>query len=156
MKIYQKCGFKCSSPKAEVESAEYEASTFRLDNYSVKYRLAKITPTKVGQFVTLWKRNSQGITTPHDLADPFDYYVIGAKSLHEEGQFIFPKAVLAQKAILSVNLKGGKRGFRLYPSWDKALSKQAVTTQNWQLNYFISFSDPDHLKKIQKMFKNDC
>lgn len=152
MKIYQRCGFKCSTPEAEAESAEYEASTFRVGSYSIKYRSAKITPTKIGQFVTLWKRNSQGITTPHDQADPFDYYVIGVKTSSEEGQFIFPKSVLVQKGILSKNKRGGKRGFRLYPAWDKAVNKQAMASQSWQLNYFVSFSDSNLVKKIQHLF----
>jgi hypothetical protein len=156
LKLYQRCGFKCSEPKAETESAEYEACTFSLNDYSIKYRLAKITPTKVGQFVTLWKRNSQGITTPHDQADPFDYYVIGVKTPKQEGQFIFPKSVLAQKDILSKNKRGGKRGFRLYPAWDKPVSKQAMASQAWQLTYFVSFADPDFIKKIKQAFEIHC
>jgi hypothetical protein len=149
--LYQHCQFKCSIPQAEAESSEYEACTFTVDQFSIKYRSAKITPTKVGQFVTLWKRNSKGITAPHDQTDPFDFYIIGVKTPKDSGQFIFPKAVLVQQGILSKNHRGGKRGFRLYPSWDQALNSQAKKSQNWQLTYFVSFSDPDHIKKIQQL-----
>jgi hypothetical protein len=37
----------------EAESAEYGAYTFELNDLSVRFRVAKITPTKIGQFVTL-------------------------------------------------------------------------------------------------------
>lgn len=151
--LYQQCKFKCSIPQPEAESSEYEACTFTLDQFSIKYRLAKITPTKIGQFVTLWKRNSQGITAPHDQSDAFDFYVIGVKTPKDSGQFIFPKKVLVEQGILSKNHRGGKRGFRLYPSWDQAMNSQAKKSQSWQLTYFVSFSDPDHLKKIQQLFK---
>jgi hypothetical protein len=44
----------------ERESLEYAACSFKLNSMSVKFRVAKITPTKIGQFVTLWKRVSKG------------------------------------------------------------------------------------------------
>ncbi|EMM78684.1 MepB domain protein [Leptospira santarosai str. 2000030832] len=46
---------------------------------------------------------------------------------------IFPKQVLFEKGIVS----GRKRGFRVYPSWDKPTNKQALQTQKWQLAYFL-------------------
>lgn len=35
---------------------------------------------------------------------------------------------------------------RVYPSWDKPVSKQAIKTQSWQLEYFIELSQdiPNH------------
>ena len=42
-----------------------------------------------------------------------------------------------QENIFSKNGKGGKRGIRVYPSWDKAVNAQAQKTQQWQLNYFL-------------------
>jgi MepB protein len=41
-----------------------------LNGLRVQYRVAKITPTKVGQFVTLWKRVGRGPIQPFDLSDP--------------------------------------------------------------------------------------
>lgn len=58
--IYDPCQFECSDLMLETESLEYAACSFKLNSMSVKFRVAKITPTKIGQFVTLWKRVSKG------------------------------------------------------------------------------------------------
>lgn len=39
---------------------------------------------------------------------------------------------------------------RVYQSWDKPTSKQAIKTQSWQLPYFIDMSNPDILP-IERM-----
>jgi hypothetical protein len=57
------------------------------------------------------------------------------------GQFVFPKAVLGEKGIVSCNGKEGKRAMRIYPPWDIADNSQAKKTQAWQLQYFIKFSE---------------
>jgi len=54
--VFDPCGFECTVPRREAESAEYEAHFFKLNNLAVRYRKAKVTPTKTGQFVTFWKR----------------------------------------------------------------------------------------------------
>ncbi len=54
--VYGPLGLDCTAPEAEAESADYGAATFALDGAPVRFRVAKTTPTKVGQFVTLWKR----------------------------------------------------------------------------------------------------
>ena len=51
--IYKQCGFDFSNLIKEEESSEYGAYFFDLNSLSVRFRVAKITPTKVGQFVTL-------------------------------------------------------------------------------------------------------
>lgn len=51
--IYDPCQFKYSKPIPERESAEYGAYIFQLNSANVRFRVAKITPTKIGQFVTL-------------------------------------------------------------------------------------------------------
>lgn len=107
------------------------------------YREAKITPKKIGQFVSVWKRNKAGITEPRQLNDDFDEFIIKCEAGNKVGQFVFPKAVLAEKGIVSTNLKEGKRGFRVYPPWDKAENKQAIKTQEWQLEYF-HYMDSDN------------
>lgn len=52
-RVYIPSGFKCTAPVMESESAEYGASSFELNGYSIRFRVAKITPIKIGQFVTL-------------------------------------------------------------------------------------------------------
>ena len=107
------------------------------------YRRAKITPTKTGQFVTLWKRTKNGPIQPFDSNDEIDLVVIDTPSANRLGQFVFPKGVLLEKGVLSNDRKEGKRGFRVYPPWDIATSKQAQKTQSWQLKYFLSYSNDE-------------
>lgn len=135
--LYDACGFQLSNLELNAESSEYEACSFVLNGKNIHARFSKITPTKTGQFVTIWKRNKDGITEPYAVSDNFDFLVITARSGNKYGQFIFPKAVLASKGIVSQNGKGGKRGIRVYPPWDAAESKQAATTQSWQTKYFL-------------------
>lgn len=139
--LYEPCGFKCSEPVLELESAEYGACDFKLDDLNIKYRVAKITPTKTGQFVTLWKRNKQGIIEPFRLDDEIDFFIISTRKDNHFGQFIFPKAVLYEKGVISDETKEGKRAIRVYPPWDDANSKQAQKTQEWQVKYFLEIPE---------------
>ena len=54
--VYKPSGLILQNLKIENESADYEASEFTINNHSIKFRVGKISPTKVGQFVTFWKR----------------------------------------------------------------------------------------------------
>lgn len=135
--LYDACGFQFSNLELNTESSEYEACSFVLNGKNIHARFSKITPTKTGQFVTIWKRNKDGITQPYSVSDTFDFLVVTARSGNKYGQFIFPKAVLASKGIVSQNGKGGKLGIRVYPPWDAAESKQAAATQSWQTKYFL-------------------
>lgn len=135
---YDKCGFALTDFKRNPESKEYGACSFVLNGKSVQYRVSKITPTKVGQFVTIWKRNTDGVTEPFNVADEIDFLIITTKKGDNFGQFIFPKSVLSSKAVFTENGRGGKRGMRVYPPWDKPESRQAEKTQEWQKNFFVS------------------
>lgn len=150
--LYDKCDFSFTNLKFNKESLEYGACSFELNGKIVEYRDSKITPTKTGQFVTIWKRNCHGVTAPFDISDGIDFVVITSKSGESIGQFIFPMSVLAQKGIVSQNGKGGKRGIRVYPSWDKVTNKQAEKIQNWQTKYFVLLdqnqTDTDLTKKL--------
>jgi hypothetical protein len=137
-KLYAQCGLSCDSFVSEPEGQEYNAHKFILNNHEVRFRTGKITPKKVGQFVTLWKRNESGVTAPYDALDSVGLFVIWVQSDNRCGFFIFPKSLLIEKDIFSNRGIGGKRGIRIYPSWDKTLSKQAQKTQSWQLKYFLN------------------
>lgn len=127
------------------ECLEYLGCSFKLDDLNIKYRQAKVTPKKVGLFVTLWKRNTENKTEPFSITDTFDFYIIAAKQGADFGFFIFSKDILSTKNILSTNLKDGKRGFRVYPNWTKTQNNQATKTKAWQINYFINCSENNHL-----------
>jgi hypothetical protein len=152
--IYDKCGFDLTKLNFNSESVDYGACSFELNGYTVEHRISKITPTKSGQFVTIWKRNKNGKTEPFDISDDIDFVVIISKSGDNIGQFIFPKSVLADKGIISQNGKNGKRGIRVYPSWDTVTNRQAEKTQNWQTKYFVTIKSKnlDALDLTRKLF----
>ncbi|HRF99992.1 MAG: MepB family protein [Bacteroidia bacterium] len=152
--VFDACGFKYTEPIPEIESAEYNAYYFKLNKLNVRFRKAKTTPTKVGQFVTLWKRLSTGPIAPFDETDSINLVIINVVNGNQLGQFIFPKSVLCEQGILTVNHKEGKRGFRVYSPWDKTTSKQAIKTQKWQLNYFLDLSNiqSETLKKAKSLY----
>lgn len=150
--IYQPLNFEISELKIEAEGQQYRACQFLLNERKIISRNSKITPKKIGQFVTFWKRNEKGITIPFHKKDPFDFYVVNLQGEGRIGQFVFPKSVLIQKEIVSTSIKGGKRGFRVYPNWDLTLSKQAIKTQQWQLEFFFEISAELNLNGIAELY----
>lgn len=150
--VYDKCDFDLTNLKQNLESKEYGACSFVLNGKTIEQRISKITPTKTGQFVTIWKRNKDGITEPFDNSDNFDFVIITARNDDNFGQFIFPKSVLADNGIITKNGKIGKRGIRIYPPWDIATNKQAMKTQSWQTKYFLTIKN-DNSTDIEMMKK---
>ena len=151
--VYDKCDFEMTGLIYEPESLEYQACSFKLNSSQIIHRLSKITPTKIGQFVTIWKRNRKGITAPFDFSDNFDFIIITSKSEENLGQFVFPKSVLLEKGIITNNNNSGKRGIRVYPPWDIPTNKQAIKTQNWQTKYFYSINDSLNIDLVKKLFR---
>ncbi|PAM94028.1 hypothetical protein B4N84_13155 [Flavobacterium sp. IR1] len=151
--IYDVCGLACSLPQPEAESAEYDAFDFTINQHQIKFRSAKITPTKTGQFVTLWKRNKLGTIEPFDFSDSIDFVIVNVRKKEAAGQFVFPKAVLLSKGVFSTASKEGKRATRVYPPWDETTSKQAQKTQQWQLDYFHELSPKPDLVKYKTLFQ---
>lgn len=56
---WEPSGYTCSEIIQNSESHEYYAYNFLLNGKSIIFRIAKITPTKIGQFVTLWIRSEK-------------------------------------------------------------------------------------------------
>ncbi|MGH4035266.1 MepB family protein [Actinomycetota bacterium Odt1-20B] len=135
--VYDPSGFACSLPVPEPESVEYAACGFTLDGRAVRFRVGKTTPTKVGQFVTVWQRSAQGPIRPFDADGGVDLFVISSRDDDGFGQFVFPREVLCERDIVSRNGSGGKRGFRVYPPWVTTTNRQARSTQAWQVDYFF-------------------
>jgi len=130
--------FKIINFKEEIESSQYEACNFNLENSKIHFRKAKITPKKEGQFVVFWKRISSGLIAPFEETDDFDYLIVETESETDLGYFVFPKSALIARKIVSTPLKEGKRAFRIYPQWNFSLNKQALDSQKWQSDYFVS------------------
>lgn len=150
---YDLCSMSLTDFVLEEESKAYSACGYTLNSRRIISRTAKITPTKSGQFVAFWKRNSKGITVPYHETDTFDFLVINVFKEGNLGQFVFSKSVLISKGILSTNKKDGKRGFRVYAPWDIVISKQALKTQQWQCDYFLEIPlngivDKSRVKKL--------
>ena len=145
--VFQKCGLTLSKLSHEQESQEYAASKFELNSLRIVNRNAKITPKKVGQFVTFWKRSNDGPIEPYEATDSFDFFVVNVEAQRKLGQFVFPKSILIKKGILSTDQKEGKRAFRVYPEWDSPTSQQARRTQKWQSEFFYEISDETDLTK---------
>jgi hypothetical protein len=154
---YRDAGLASSAaPVREAESAEYGACRLGLAGLSVAFRVAKTTPTKIGQFVTIWKRPTpQAEIAPLDGADGVDVVVVSvAEAGHSghHGQFVFDRAVLLAKGVMSRDGVGGKRALRVYPPWTSPVAKDAIRTQQWQLACFVSLdagaaTDPAVLRR---------
>lgn len=150
--IYDKAGLELTNYAVELESTDYAACRFELNGLKIICRNAKITPKKVGQFVTFWKRSENDPIEPFQDSDSFNFFVVNVQSTARSGQFVFPKSVLIQKGIISTDKKEGKRAFRVYPSWDNPKSKQAERTQKWQLDYFYEISEDLELNKVRQFY----
>lgn len=152
--LYRMCGFEINHLTAENESEEYSAHYYTLGNKHVRFRIAKQTPTKIGRFVTMWKRKPDGIISPYDILDQVDFFVINLMHESRVGQFVFPKSILVEKNIFSRNDKGGKRAIRVYSPWDEVNSTQAISTKKWQIQYFsdITSGNSIDIEKIKRLY----
>lgn len=137
----------------ETQNADYGAGLFQLDSKSVRFRVAKITPTKVGQFVSFWEKDAANKNQAFSYENATDLLVIN--TFHNNGdfgQFVFPKEVLLQQNILKTANTKGKMAIRVYPSWDTPTSKQAIATKKWQSPYFVKVDATSRLS-IHELLK---
>ena len=150
--VFGPCGLDLAQITEEPESQEYAACRCTLQGQRMVSRSAKITPKKAGQFVTFWQRSAGGPIEPLHTEGPFDFFMVQVQQAGRLGQFIFPKAVLVAKGIISTPTKEGKRAFRVYSPWDQPTSKQAQRTQQWQRPYFVELTQPTDLKKLKEFY----
>lgn len=152
----QLAGLQCTGDfSEEVEAREYGGFRFTLEGRQVVFRVAKITPTKVGQFVTLWYRpRVDGVIAPLDCTDAIDFVVIHAASEDHAGLFVFDRETLISRGVMSSNGVGGKRALRVYPPWSTPSARQALQTQRWQVGYFVDFagSDENSARCVRDLF----
>lgn len=149
--IYKPAGMTLTDEAwREEESADYGACRFGLDGQVIVFRVAKTTPTKIGQFVTLWKRPTPtGEIAPLDSGDGVAFVVVSVADETRHGQFVFDREILAAKGVMSIDGEGGKRAIRVYPPWSRPVAKQAVRTQQWQLKYFLALDQSGHADPVQ-------
>jgi hypothetical protein len=155
--VYEPAGLKITSPiKCETESIEYGACRFGLNGFNIAFRIAKITPKKPGQFVTLWKRSTpKGPIIPLDISDNIDFVIVSVADNTCQGQFIFSQKILVSQGILSHQGRGGKLAFRVYPSWVRLESKTAIKTQQWQLQSFFLTSQREGIDQLCNLLQKD-
>lgn len=158
-RIYKPLNIRLTSEIVkESESKNYNACQFSLNNKNVIFREAKITPTKSGHFVTLWKRAKSGVIIPFDESDNIDLFVINVRSEDNHGQFVFSKSKLISEGILSSDGVKGKCAIRIYAPWIIVSSNQAIKTQSWQSNYFLDISSPlspNELIRARELYHED-
>lgn len=149
--IYKPAGMTLTDEaRREEESAEYGACRFSLNGQVIVFRVAKTTPTKIGQFVTLWKRPTPtSEIAPLDSGDGVAFVVVSVADETRHGQFVFDREILAAKGVMSIDGEGGKRAIRVYPPWSRPVAKQAVRTQQWQLKYFLALDQSGHADPVQ-------
>lgn len=153
--ILKELNLKLSEINPDLECEEYSGFNFKINQTNFKFRKSKLTPKKVGQFVTFWKRDSDGKTVPFDVNDDFDFYIISIEESENSGFFMFPKIILEKENLISSEEKTGKRGFRVYADWHSPNNKQAEKTKVWQTKYFINYYDSDDsiLNQFRKIIK---
>jgi hypothetical protein len=150
---YEPAGLNVTTPaQREAESSEYGACRLAIDGCAIVFRVAKTTPTKIGQFVTLWKRPYAEIA-PLDSDDGVAFVVVSVGDAAHRGQFVFTQKTLVEKGVMSRAGKGGKRAIRVYPPWSNPVVQEAVRTQKWQLQYFLPLpfdgsTDPPRVRKL--------
>lgn len=155
--VYEPNHLIVSSMEEEKQNAKYGAGIFQLTSHTVRFRVANITPNKVGQFVAFWEKNENNENQPYSYDKAPDLLVINTTSCDNQfGQFIFPKEILLKQNILSSSFTKGKMGTRVYPIWDRPTSKVALKTQAWQLPYFIDLSNIDklHTERILELYSH--
>lgn len=140
--LYAQAGVRVTgTPRREPESGDYGACRLGLDGRPAVFRVARTTPTKVGQFVTLWKRPApDGEIAPFDSADDIELVIVAVADAARRGQFVFDRQALIRHGVMSRDGGGGKRALRVYPPWSSPVAKEAIRSQRWQLNYFVDLA----------------
>lgn len=155
--FYAPARFTVDSVREEPQNAEYGAGWFQLNTRSVRFRVAKITPTKTGQFVVFWEKDAEQKNRAFAYMDAPDILVI--HTFHpfsgECGQFVFPKDVLRMHGVLADKDTPGKMAMRVYPDWDTVTNKQASAAQKWQLPYFsrVAPMNDQHMQALSRLYE---
>jgi len=143
--VYKPNNLMITNLKEEKQNAEYAGCLFHLNKKTIRFRKSKVTPNKIGQFVSFWEKDENMRNRAFSYEAAPDLLVITCIADNKLGQFIFPKEILLKEKILRTQSQTGKMAMRIYPVWDTTVSNQAKRSQTWQLHYFVDLSDIDNL-----------
>lgn len=133
-------GCELVSVRAEEQHSDYEAAVAILGAEAWRVRTARITPTKPGAFVAVWRRARDGSTQPFDVDGPTTGLIVLVEEEPRFGCFRFTTAHLDALGVVRSARRPGKRGFRVYPAWCSGLNTQAARTQRAQAPAFTDLS----------------
>ncbi|WP_461170741.1 MepB family protein [Arthrobacter sp. Z1-15] len=126
--------------QVEEQNSDYESGVVRIGNEQWRVRTARITQTKPGAFVAVWKRGEGGSTRPFTADESMSGLLVFVEEQERFGVFQFTPAHLISLGYVSSDLHPGKRGFRVYPAWCADLNSQASRTQRAQAASFAELS----------------
>lgn len=112
--LYRPNNLIIKNPKEEKQNSDYGAGIFQLNSKSIRFRVAKITPNKIGQFVAFWEKDNRNKNQPFSYNQSPDLLVINTFADKKIGQFIFPKDILVKKGILKTDGQCGKMAVDLF------------------------------------------
>lgn len=93
--LYMPCRLTPHAICEEVQNTAYGAGRFCFGETSIRFRVAKATPTKLGQFVVIWEKDQQGKNQSFLEKTAMDLLVVNTfTDSNRFGQFVFPKEVL--------------------------------------------------------------
>ncbi|PDX97106.1 mep operon protein MepB [Bacillus pseudomycoides] len=127
--VYKPNNLMITNLKEEKQNSEYARGIFQLNNKTIRFRVSKITPNKIGQFVSFWEKNENMQNQAFSYDSAPDLLVITCIDENKLGQFIFPKEILLKEKILKTQSQKGKMAMRIYPIWDNPVSDQAKKSQ---------------------------
>ncbi|MEB3767497.1 MepB family protein [Acinetobacter sp. MD2] len=137
----------------DASATAYAGLSFVYAGQKYLFRQVKITPTKLGGFVTLWTRDQPNLAIrPFNEQDGIDGVIIANANQTDTGYFFFDRATLVQHQVFTQNGIEGKRALRLYEPWLSLTAKQAIHSQKWQSEHFIALSETNGLNKAQSFF----
>lgn len=133
-------GALAGSVVTEAQGSDYESGRVNTESGIWRVRTARITPTKPGAFVAVWRRGSDGETEPFDMSDECSGLVVFVEDGERFGVFTFSREQLVVLGIIRSDHSPGKRGFRVYPSWCTDLNARAQRTQRAHVAAFADLS----------------
>jgi hypothetical protein len=137
--------------QVEEQNSDYESGVVRIGNEQWRVRTARITRTKPGAFVAVWKRNEGGSTRPFTADESMSGLLVFVEEQERFGVFQFTPAHLISLGYVSSDLHPGKRGFRVYPAWCTHLNPQASRSQRAQAASFAELSLVDASRTVTEI-----